>query len=217
MDPYALRDIQEEKPGQTTPLEPQPTTHSPPMASAHFSRPRRGSSASHVSVDHFDPQGVRELQRTLSMMSQQQEGKPPSHAESSSRDSSATLSPVEAPFDFEKALEDSTKRFVLFRFSLSLHFLILHTRKEGANIPSRHLGVVFEDLTVIGLGSGASYQETLGSTINPFNIIKQIHSARHPPTRKILSGFEGVVKPGEMIRELRYQSYPIFRTYQLSP
>ncbi|KAJ3748437.1 pleiotropic drug resistance ABC transporter [Lentinula detonsa] len=182
MDPHTLRDIQEEKPGQITPLEQSETiTHSPPMASAHFQRPRRGSSASRVSVDHFDPQGVRELQRTLSMMSQQQEEKPRSHTETSSRDSSATLSPVETPFDFEKALKDSMKK------------------KEGANIAPRHLGVVFENLAVVGLGSGASYQETLGSTINPLNAFKKIQNSRHPPTRTILSEFEGVVRPGEML------------------
>ncbi|KAE9393362.1 hypothetical protein BT96DRAFT_924054 [Gymnopus androsaceus JB14] len=167
MDPSALRDIQEEKSGQTTPLE-QPLESTTAMTSSpiisHPNRPRRGSTVSRVSVDHFDPQGVRELQRTLSKMSQSQ--RPLSSAR---------------PFDFEKALKQITKK------------------KEGAQIPTRELGVLFEDLTVVGLGSGASYQETLGSTINPFNAIASIQSAMHPPTRDILSGFEGVVRPGEML------------------
>jgi hypothetical protein len=34
---------------------------------------------------------------------------------------------------------------------------------------------------------------------------------RHPPVRDILTGFEGVVKPGEMLRKCCLPSYPIFR------
>ncbi|KAF9076400.1 ABC transporter [Rhodocollybia butyracea] len=181
MDPSKLRDIQEERSGQNTPLqpqEPQEPIESPTIPSAHASktRPRRGSSVSRVSIDYFDPQGVRELQRTLSKMTQ----RPGSPAQSTSSDSNATLA-NEAPFDFEKALRQITEK------------------REEAHISPRELGVVFEDLHVVGLGSGASYQETIGSTLNPLNIFKQIQSARHPHTRSILSGFEGVVKPGEML------------------
>lgn len=59
---------------------------------------------------------------------------------------------------------------------------------------------MFEDLRVVGLGASASYQPTLGSTLNPFNKLAAINSVRHPPVRDILSGFEGVVRPGEMLR-----------------
>jgi ATP-binding cassette subfamily G (WHITE) protein 2 (SNQ2) len=38
--------------------------------------------------------------------------------------------------------------------------------------------------------------------LNPFNIIEFVQKARHPPIRDIINGFEGVVKPGEMLREL---------------
>jgi len=72
--------------------------------------------------------------------------------------------------------------------------------RDDAGIQSRSLGVVFQDLTVVGLGATASHQETLGSTFNPLTIFKDIQDGRHPPTRNILSGFEGVVCPGEMLR-----------------
>ncbi len=58
---------------------------------------------------------------------------------------------------------------------------------------------MFENLRVVGLGATASYQPTLGSTLNPLGIVEGIQAARHPHTRDILSGFEGVVYPGEML------------------
>ena len=73
-------------------------------------------------------------------------------------------------------------------------------RAAEHDIIKRELGVVFENLSVTGLGAAASYQATLGSTLNPFGILETIKLARHPPTRTILSGFEGVVSPGEMLR-----------------
>lgn len=49
--------------------------------------------------------------------------------------------------------------------------------------------------------SGSSYQPTLGSMLNPLEWIRGLSKARHPETREILSGFEGVVSPGEMLCE----------------
>ncbi|KAF8905939.1 pleiotropic drug resistance ABC transporter [Gymnopilus junonius] len=80
------------------------------------------------------------------------------------------------------------------------NFLRFYLRKKDeANITLRRLGVLFENLGVVGLGSSASYQPTLGSFLNPFNVISSILALRHPPLRDILSGFEGVVRPGEML------------------
>jgi len=61
---------------------------------------------------------------------------------------------------------------------------------------------MFQELRVVGLGATASQNDTIGSVLNPFNIIEYIQKARHPPIRDIINGFEGVVKPGEMLREL---------------
>lgn len=74
-------------------------------------------------------------------------------------------------------------------------------RKDEADIRTRELGVLFENLRVVGLGSSASYQATLGSVLNPLALIEKIRNLRHPPLHDILSGFEGVIRPGEMIRE----------------
>jgi len=65
----------------------------------------------------------------------------------------------------------------------------------------RELGVMFEGLKVVGLGASASYQPTLGSILNPMAAIERFQAMRHPPLRDILSEFEGVVRPGEMLRE----------------
>lgn len=61
---------------------------------------------------------------------------------------------------------------------------------------------MFQDLRVVGLGATASQNDTIGSVLNPFNIVDFVRKARHPPIRDIINGFEGVVKPGEMLREL---------------
>jgi ATP-binding cassette subfamily G (WHITE) protein 2 (SNQ2) len=58
---------------------------------------------------------------------------------------------------------------------------------------------MFKDLRVVGVGGSASYQSTLGSLFNPKVIMENIKNARHPQVRDILSGFEGVVRPGEML------------------
>lgn len=78
--------------------------------------------------------------------------------------------------------------------------MILH-RRADANHKMRELGVMWKNLSVSGLGARASYQDTFGSLLNPFNKMEVINSIRHPPVRDILTGFEGVVRPGEMMRE----------------
>lgn len=66
--------------------------------------------------------------------------------------------------------------------------------------------MVFNDLLVRGVGTSSSYQPTLGSILNPLTMLEEIKNARHPPLRDIISGFEGVVKPGEMLRECGYHA-----------
>lgn len=60
---------------------------------------------------------------------------------------------------------------------------------------------MFNDLRVVGIGARASLQPTIGSLFSPTSLLRTINEARHPPVRDILSGFEGVVAPGEMLRE----------------
>jgi len=77
--------------------------------------------------------------------------------------------------------------------------LIFLCRREEHHIKPRSLGIVFQNLKVTGLGSSNSYLPTIGSVLNPLNVVEEIQKARHPTLRTILSGFEGVVKPGEML------------------
>ncbi|KAH9926069.1 uncharacterized protein B0H18DRAFT_1119219, partial [Fomitopsis serialis] len=100
----------------------------------------------HVSVGHFDREGVDELKRTMSRMSTAQRsekrGAPsagllPTHAShhSSDRSSDHTLAPGDGPFDFEKSLQQMVRR------------------KDESDIKRRELGVVFDNLRVVGLGA----------------------------------------------------------------
>ena len=59
---------------------------------------------------------------------------------------------------------------------------------------------MFRDLRVVGKGVGGAIQHNLVSLFYPQSIIKYINTLRHPPVRDIISGFEGVVLPGEMLR-----------------
>ena len=92
-------------------------------------------------------------------------------------------------------------------FEIISPFLIpAFKRREEADIKSRQLGVVFESLRVVGLDVSASLQPTLGSLLNPLNIFTEIRSLRHPLLKDIISGFRGVVRPGEMLRECQIRT-----------
>ncbi|KAG0701458.1 ABC-2 type transporter-domain-containing protein [Suillus ampliporus] len=90
-----------------------------------------------------------------------------------------------ADFDFEHVLRDLMKRQAF--------------RRHDEGIKNRQLGVMFKDLRVIGAGSRTSIQPTVGDPFNPSTILRKISQRRHPSTKHILSGFEGVVAPGEML------------------
>ena len=79
-------------------------------------------------------------------------------------------------------------------------FDIAFIRSVGDGAHTRKLGVAFRDLRVVGLGVGAAVQHNLASLLYPQSIIKYIDTWRHPPVRNIISDFEGVVLPGEMLR-----------------
>ena len=58
------------------------------------------------------------------------------------------------------------------------------------------------------MGASASFQPTLGSLFNPMNLVNALQTLRHPPVRDIISGFDGVVRSGEMLRT--FLPRPIF-------
>ncbi|KAI0318679.1 pleiotropic drug resistance ABC transporter [Amylostereum chailletii] len=72
-------------------------------------------------------------------------------------------------------------------------------KREPAGIPARELGVLFQDLAVAGLNTSSSYQSTFGSVFDPRTALSAWSRLRHPPVRNILQGFEGLVRPGEML------------------
>ncbi|EPS96974.1 hypothetical protein FOMPIDRAFT_1025183 [Fomitopsis schrenkii] len=93
----------------------------------------------------------------------------------------STLAPGDEGFDFETSLRNVVDKM------------------DRSDVKRRELGVLFENLRVVGLGESAAIQPTFGSTLNPLNWIQGIQHMRHPATRDILSGFEGIVRPGEML------------------
>lgn len=71
---------------------------------------------------------------------------------------------------------------------------------------TRHSGVIFRDLTVKGVGLGASLQPTVGDifmnlprAIGRFFTKGAKAAAGKPPVRELLSHFDGCVRPGEML------------------
>ncbi|KAG6814964.1 hypothetical protein H0H93_011487, partial [Arthromyces matolae] len=154
-----------------------PNPDSAPAKSKCSPKQRRGSSCSHMDVDFFDPEGVRRLHRTISRMSA---GITETPEVTESMTSEETLAAT-GPFDLEKTLKMVVKR------------------KDAAQIQSRELGVMFENLRVTGLGSSAAYFPTVASVLNPITVYGKLRMLRNPPLRNILDGFEGVVRPGEML------------------
>ncbi|KAL6240454.1 ATP-binding cassette transporter snq2 [Rhinocladiella similis] len=71
---------------------------------------------------------------------------------------------------------------------------------------TRHSGVVFRNLTVKGVGLGASLQPTVGDIFLGLpRMIKTLFkrgakaASGKPPVRELLSNFDGCVRPGEML------------------
>lgn len=81
-----------------------------------------------------------------------------------------------------------------------------HARQEAAEEKTRHAGVCWRDLNVSGVGLGASLQPTIGDIfMNLPRFIKNLvrkgpkAATGKPPVRKILTDFNGCVRPGEML------------------
>ncbi|KAF8329221.1 pleiotropic drug resistance ABC transporter [Amanita rubescens] len=134
--------------------------------------PREWSSVSRVDLNHFDGEGVDDLKRSLSHDD--------SNADARSEVSDRTII-VDDNFDFGKTLLRMVKK------------------ANEAHIKPRELGVMFRDLRVVGLASAASHIPTVGAFLNPSALLENVQNLRHPYLKTILSGFEGVVRPGEML------------------
>ncbi|KIK95039.1 hypothetical protein PAXRUDRAFT_11683 [Paxillus rubicundulus Ve08.2h10] len=143
------------------------------------------SSQSHVPLDFFDFIRFQEFHVTLLHAGSTVDIEAQPHAPvkvSGPRSLSSAFNAVAGgAFDFETWLKDIVKR----------------SGEEG--VQARVLGVAFKDLRVVGIGARASFQPNVGTIFSPFAIMRSINTMRHPPVRDILSGFEGVISPGEML------------------
>ncbi|KAG6380438.1 hypothetical protein JVT61DRAFT_8577 [Boletus reticuloceps] len=154
-----------------------------PQQGRRSNRPRAVSSCAPINLDYFDPQGVGALRHTLSRMSTAPSDRAwrPEEVQGMQGQRPPIDEEADEEFDFEAVLRDILKR------------------RDEADIKSRELGVLFDQLRVVGKGTSSSFQPTLGSLLNPMNILRAVQDLRHPHLRDIISGFQGVVRPGEML------------------
>ena len=77
--------------------------------------------------------------------------------------------------------------------------------EQSEDEKTRHVGLVFKNLTVKGLGLGAALQPTLGDIFLNFPralaglFSKNGKTSKKPPVRTIIDNFTGCVRPGEML------------------
>lgn len=117
------------------------------------------------------------------------------------------------PRDEEKAFDEASSvaddefrgGFDLSEFLMGGHL----ERRTTAGEPAKKVGVVFKNVTVKGIQTGASFVRTLpDAVIGTFgpdlyklvtNFIPQIHIGKRPPVRDLLHDFSGTVREGEMM------------------
>ncbi|KAG1809243.1 P-loop containing nucleoside triphosphate hydrolase protein [Suillus variegatus] len=93
----------------------------------------------------------------------------------------------------------SIRNEVAVHFEQAFRHLMKRQVRQDEGIKDRRLGVMFKELRVVGACSRTSLQPTVGSPFYPSTFLRKIREIRHPSIRDILSGFEGVVTPGEML------------------
>lgn len=85
-------------------------------------------------------------------------------------------------------------------FDLASHLRLILAKKDSKGILRRAIGVSFENLSVIGDGSGLAYAPTMGDILAaPGRLPAKIKAARHPVRKAILADFNGSVRPKEML------------------
>ncbi|KAH8731975.1 ABC transporter CDR4 [Phaeosphaeriaceae sp. PMI808] len=124
------------------------------------------------------------ISRRLSHAQSRQSRKSPQDVEKSGGTSSEDSS--EELFDLEKTLRGS------------------RDEEEAAGIKSKRIGVVWEDLTVSGIGGVKNYAKTFPDAfVSFFNVFESAQSllgmGKKGKEFDILRNFKGVAKPGEMV------------------
>lgn len=107
--------------------------------------------------------------------------------------------------DEEKALDEVDGGFDLGEFLEGGHL----ERRTTAGEPGKKVGVVFKNLTVQGVETGASFVRTLPhAVIGTFgpdlykvicHFVPQLRFGRKPPIRNLIHDFSGAVREGEMM------------------
>lgn len=147
-----------------------------------------------------------EMRRELTRLSQSQ-----SHPNNGGRLRSLTSRRASHPKDEEKGGEEEEEDeeeyggFDLNEFLMSGHL----ERRTTAGEPAKKVGVVFKNLTVKGVLTGASFVRTLPhavvGTFGPdlYNLlcsfIPPLRFGRSPPVRDLLHDFTGTIREGEMM------------------
>ncbi|KAG6330183.1 hypothetical protein ID866_8906, partial [Astraeus odoratus] len=167
---------------------------SSPQEGAHASETSEPQLSSSELSQSMPPGSVRGVyQPPLEDMTTLQ---PSSHSQIDKLQSLLSL-PDEKEFHLKEWLQQI---FQWYAFSLySLTNLIHVQRVNEEDIKTKELGVMFRHLRVVGVGVSSSVQPTVGSLFSPSYFLSKIHAWRHPPLRDIISDFEGVVRPGEML------------------
>jgi hypothetical protein len=71
---------------------------------------------------------------------------------------------------------------------------------HGQLPPSYRMSLMFENLTVVGAGAGATYQhDVTASLMGPINAVRSLLSHKKEPEKTILHGVDGLVRDGEML------------------
>lgn len=62
---------------------------------------------------------------------------------------------------------------------------------------------------MVGTGATTSFQNTVGATLNPKAVYDNIRRTLRPETRDILSAFNGVIRPSEMLRKFPFCNFTV--------
>jgi ABC-type multidrug transport system ATPase subunit len=121
------------------------------------------------------------------------------------RKSQASRRDEEKAQDEEETEDEAADSFDLGEFLTGGHL----ERRTTAGEPAKKVGVVFKNLTVQGVETGASFVRTLPQavvgTFGPdlYNIVcrfvPQLRFGKHPPVRDLIHDFSGAVREGEMM------------------
>ncbi|KAL5505028.1 SNQ2_6 [Sanghuangporus vaninii] len=187
-----------------------------------------GQRVSRVAIDHFDPEGVEHLRSRFSLTSEysaylpeNRNDKAPKRKQKRKR-GRKPVSNLPSPPVTEDSRIVRTKRVAksstsevsileidtytnkyLAPFNLEAALRETIKRHRSSDTLSVAYGLGFRDLSVFGAdrsrSSGTVYQPTLSSTLNPIEWARQLLRLRKRAPRRLISGFEGAVSPGEML------------------